>query len=255
MLFSKLIAVVPLIAAAVRAQQIAEVVDANNFCVFLPPPDSANRNIADTEWNAQTYCLGNAPNAKGANKLADGFILSAHYVATNTYVQVTGQIDPVKAKLNATDEGGQMDVAAPKGSSCAGWSLYVNMIEPATNTYCMRCCNDKVTCNRGISEKGCAHVIPGDYSGPLNGGSAGGLNPSGSTTPNTNVSVSASSSASASKAAAASGSASPAQKSNPPAGADANVSAQSVDNKSGAAGVVPTLAFTVVALAVSFLSQ
>jgi hypothetical protein len=62
--------------------------------------------------------------------------------------------------LNVTDEGGQMDVAArkfaylsrtwlvltpsfhikAKGSSCADWKLYVNMIEPTTKTYCMRCC-------------------------------------------------------------------------------------------------------------------
>ncbi|KAI8341960.1 hypothetical protein BC941DRAFT_177370 [Chlamydoabsidia padenii] len=57
------------------------------------------------------------------------------------------------------------------------------MIEPTGKTYCMRCCNDKVTCNRGISEKGCAHVIPGDYSGPLTGDGS-------STQPSVSVSVS-----------------------------------------------------------------
>ena len=120
--------------------QIAQVVDANNFCLFLPPSDSANRNIADTEWNAQAFCMGSTPFAKNAGKLDSGFIQSAHYLATDKYVQVTGKINPSKARLDATDEGGQYDIKAPKGSSCYGWKYYVNLIEPAINTYCMRCC-------------------------------------------------------------------------------------------------------------------
>ncbi|KAI9023560.1 hypothetical protein CLU79DRAFT_701316 [Phycomyces nitens] len=156
-----------LIAPSVHAfGQIAQVVDANNFCMFMPPADSVNRNIADTEWNAEAFCIGKAPKATNAGKLNDNFILSAHYLATDTYVQVTGQIDPVKGNLNVTDDGGQYDIKAPDGSSCAGWLFYVNLVEPTIGTYCMRCCNDSRTCNRGISEKGCAHIIPGDYSGP-----------------------------------------------------------------------------------------
>lgn len=158
---------VTLIASYVSAYgQIAQVVDAKNFCVFLPPADSVDRGIADTEWNAQAFCIGKAPLATNAGKLNSGFIQSAHYLATDKYVQVTGKIDPSKARLNVTDEGGQYDIKAPKGSSCAGWKFYVNLVEPAGNTYCMRCCNDDRSCNRGISEKGCAHIIPGDYSGP-----------------------------------------------------------------------------------------
>lgn len=138
---SLLFSSVALLASYVHAYgQIAQVVDAKNFCVFLPPTDSADRNIADAEWEAQAFCTGKAPLATNAGKLASGFIQSAHYVATDQYVQVTGQIDPIKAKLNTTDEGGQMDIKAPKGSSCAGWKYYVNLIEPAGNTYCMRCC-------------------------------------------------------------------------------------------------------------------
>ncbi|OAD70838.1 hypothetical protein PHYBLDRAFT_102846, partial [Phycomyces blakesleeanus NRRL 1555(-)] len=139
------------------------VVDASNFCLFMPPADSVNRNIADTEWNAEAFCIGKAPKATNAGKLNDNFILSAHYLATDEYVQVTGQIDPIKGNLNVTDDGGQYDIKAPDGSSCAGWLFYVNLVEPTIGTYCMRCCNDSKTCNRGISEKGCAHIIPGDY--------------------------------------------------------------------------------------------
>ncbi|KAI9306052.1 hypothetical protein BJ944DRAFT_160607 [Cunninghamella echinulata] len=159
-------------------KRLSELTDANNFCVYLPPPNSKNRNIADTEWEAEPFCLGSTPTAlkAKANPMPEGFILSAHFVATDDYIQVTGQIDPAKANLNVTDEGGQMDVRAPNPSRCAGWKYYVNLIEPLGRTYCMRCCNDDRTCNRGISEKGCAHIIPGDYSGPLNGVGGGSGN-------------------------------------------------------------------------------
>ncbi|KAI8365956.1 uncharacterized protein BYT42DRAFT_483351, partial [Radiomyces spectabilis] len=160
-----IVASVSLLASMVNAfGQVAQVVDATNFCVFLPPTDSADRNIADTEWNAQAFCMGNTPKATNAGKIPAGFIQSAHFVATDKYVQVTGQIDPTKANLDVNDDGGQYDIKAPDGSSCAGWKYYVNLIEPTGRTYCMRCCNDDRTCNRGISEKGCAHIIPGDYS-------------------------------------------------------------------------------------------
>lgn len=168
--FTSIIATISMFTAVVSAKgQIAQVVDANNFCVFLPPSDSTDRIISNTEWNANAFCLGSAPLATGAEKLPSGFIKSAHFVKTDTYVQVTGQMDYTKANLVGTDGGGQMDVRAPMGSSCAGWKYYVNLIEPTGNTYCMRCCNDDRTCNRGISEKGCAHIIPGDYSGPNDG--------------------------------------------------------------------------------------
>ncbi|KAF7729956.1 hypothetical protein EC973_003369 [Apophysomyces ossiformis] len=149
--------------------QIAQVVDATNFCVFLPPEDSVDRIISNTEWNAQAFCMGNTPLATNAGKIPEGFIQSAHFVATDKYVQITGQIDPSKARLDPKDDGGQYDIKAPNGSSCAGWKFYVNLIEPTTNTWCMRCCNDKYTCNRGISEKGCQRIVPGDYSGPMDG--------------------------------------------------------------------------------------
>jgi hypothetical protein len=132
---------VALLASYVNAYgQIAQVVDAKNFCVFLPPNDSVDRNISDAEWEAQAFCIGNAPQATNAGTLASGFIQSAHYLSTDQYVQITGQINPSTAKLNVTDEGGQMDIKAPKGSSCVGWKYYVNLIEPAGNTYCIRCC-------------------------------------------------------------------------------------------------------------------
>ncbi|ORY98824.1 hypothetical protein BCR43DRAFT_420669, partial [Syncephalastrum racemosum] len=141
-----------------------DLVDATNFCTFLPPADSQNRNIADTEYIANVFCMGNTPTAKSAGSIPEGLIQSAHFLATDNYVQVTGQIDPAKGNLNVTDEGGQYDIVMPKGAICTGYKHFVNLIEPAGHTFCLRCCHSKTDCNRGISEKGCAHIIPGDYS-------------------------------------------------------------------------------------------
>ena len=89
----------PLMAASllfVRQTQaagpIAQVIDANNFCTFLPPSDSTDRIVSNTEWNAKPFCMGNTPAAIGAGKIPDGFIQSAHFVATDDYVQVTGKV-------------------------------------------------------------------------------------------------------------------------------------------------------------------
>ncbi|KAI7881486.1 hypothetical protein K492DRAFT_146118 [Lichtheimia hyalospora FSU 10163] len=148
--------------------KVIELVDGSNFCTFLPPTDSTDRNIASTEYMGNAFCTGNTPQAKSAGSLADGFILSAHYSQTKDFVQVTGQIDPAKMNLNVTDEGGQYDIAMPKQATCAGWKHFVNLIEPLGHTYCVRCCHSRDYCNRGISSKGCAHIVEGDYSGPYN---------------------------------------------------------------------------------------
>ncbi|CAO3613077.1 unnamed protein product [Mucor hiemalis] len=195
--FTSIIATIGLLSASVNAYgMIAQVVDASDFCVFLPPDDATDRIISDSEWDANAFCMGSTPLATNAGKLPSGFIRSAHFVKTDAYVQVTGQIDYTKANLDGTDGGGQMDIKAPTGSSCAGWDYYVNLIEPSTNTYCIRCCNDTQNCNRGISQDGCAKIIPGDYSGPNDGTGAAissGSSSSSSVSPSATVSSTSSS--------------------------------------------------------------
>ncbi|KAI9287024.1 hypothetical protein BC943DRAFT_342517 [Umbelopsis sp. AD052] len=142
--------------------QTVEIVNSSNFCFFLPPPGSSDMNISDNEGDAVAYCKGSTPKASDSNTFPSGFILSAHVVTTSDYIQVTGQIDPTKAGLNANDDGGQYDIMAPKGATCAGYDYFVNLVEPSGNDYCIRCCNTETNCNRD----GCARVVPGDYSGP-----------------------------------------------------------------------------------------
>jgi hypothetical protein len=240
------IAIALAVAASASAQQIAQVVDSTNFCVFLPAEGATDVNISDNEGSATAYCMGSTPGATGAGKLPSGFILSAHYVSTSAYVQITGQINPSKAGLNVTDDGGQYDVQAPVGSSCAGWKYYVNLIEPSGNDYCIRCCNDTTNCNRGISQAGCARVVPGDYSGP-------GV-PSGSTASSSAAAVSkTSASASSSSVAAPKSSSKPAAHSSdagskPAATSALPTEAVSAQSESGAADLIKPAFVSVAAL-------
>jgi hypothetical protein len=110
--FASLVGLSSFMATMVSAGgMIGQVVDSQNFCVFLPPKGEMDKPLSDNEWDSEAYCMGNTPGAKNANKLPDGFIQSAHYVATDEYVQVTGQFDPTKIGLNPLDDGGQCDVA------------------------------------------------------------------------------------------------------------------------------------------------
>ncbi|KAG0191814.1 hypothetical protein DFQ28_010928, partial [Apophysomyces sp. BC1034] len=87
----------------------------NSFCLFLPPKNATDRTIADNEKLAVTYCTNPS---QAQEQFPDGFILSAHFNATQDYVQVTGGMDPTKAHLDPKDEGGQFDTRAPQGASC-----------------------------------------------------------------------------------------------------------------------------------------
>ena len=133
------------------------------FCTFLP--SIPWQNIGDSEDTAIPYCTQPTPNAPGAQIFKPGYILSAHIAGTETYVQITGKMDPASGELNSDDDGGQYDsVGAPPGAVCTGYNKFVNLVEPSDGIYCIRCCLNDDDCNTNISTKGCRVVIPGDYS-------------------------------------------------------------------------------------------
>lgn len=66
------------------------------------------------------------------------------------------------------NSGGQYDIRAPVGASCAGYSHFVNVIEPTDGLYAMRCCQNSGDCVVSKSTYG-VRVIFGeqwDWSGP-----------------------------------------------------------------------------------------
>ncbi|KAF9100240.1 hypothetical protein BGX23_000003 [Mortierella sp. AD031] len=146
--------------------QIAALDSADSYCFFLPP--MVGGDIAANEDSAIAFCNKANAKAPGAKIFPDGFVLSAHWASTDSWVQITGQIDPPKYSLNPCDAGGQYDIRAPVGASCAGYPHFVNVIEPTDGLYAMRCCMNKEDCVVSKSTYG-VRVIFGeqyDYSGP-----------------------------------------------------------------------------------------
>ncbi|KAF9433493.1 hypothetical protein BGZ76_009397 [Entomortierella beljakovae] len=145
--------------------QIAALDSSDSYCFFLPP--MVGGDIALNEDRAIAFC--NKPNARapGAKIFPPGFVLTAHWATGKDWVQITGQIDPVQYSLSPCDLGGQYDIRAPVGATCAGFKHFVNVIEPETGVYGMRCCQEKLDCDVNHSEYGVRRIY-GDYnfSGP-----------------------------------------------------------------------------------------
>ncbi|KAG0259214.1 hypothetical protein BGZ95_004739 [Linnemannia exigua] len=150
-------------AATGKPGQIVQITSASSWCMMMPP--QAGGDIAANEDRAIAFCTNPSSSAPGAKLFPEGFIQSANFASGNGYVQITGKIDSSKYSLSSKDQGGQYDIRAPVGSACSGYNHYVNLIEPHSNTMCIRCCKEKKDCNTGKSTYGCAYVIPGDYSG------------------------------------------------------------------------------------------
>ncbi|KAG0327069.1 hypothetical protein BGZ99_008409 [Dissophora globulifera] len=156
-----------LLASSASAQgQTASVDSATSYCFFLPPVLGGD--IAANEDAAIAFCNQANPKAPGAKIFPAGFVTSVHWATGDGWVQITGQIEPSKYNLNPCDEGGQYDIRAPVGATCAGYSHFVNVIEPNVGVYGMRCCQNSADCDVGQSTFG-VEVIFGsqsDFSGP-----------------------------------------------------------------------------------------
>lgn len=75
-----------------------------DFCSYLPP--GLGQSISATENDASPFCT-NSNNY--ANAFPSGFIQSAHFVRTPTFVQVTGRINHTVYDILVEDGGGQYD--------------------------------------------------------------------------------------------------------------------------------------------------
>ncbi|KAF9921173.1 hypothetical protein FBU30_008845 [Linnemannia zychae] len=141
---------------------VTSITSADAFCTMLP--GYGVYPVAPNEGCASVYCYG--PPSNLGPPMPKGYILSANYAASpnGSYVQVTGCINSSVWGQNPTDDGGQMD-SHGWPYSCQGWKKFVSLIEPASNTYCIRCCSEdnNVDCNTSISTKGCWNVVPGLY--------------------------------------------------------------------------------------------
>ncbi|ORX47018.1 hypothetical protein DM01DRAFT_1339326 [Hesseltinella vesiculosa] len=131
------------------------------FCSFMPPKPGDD--VGGTENQGIPMCSSASLSSSG-KVFPTGFIVTAHYVKTSTYVQVTGRMNRSKYSLKATDGGGQYDHKDISGVTCNGYKYFVNMLEPDADRYCIRCCQSSTDCNTGKSTYGCPRVVPGNYS-------------------------------------------------------------------------------------------
>ncbi|KAF9961411.1 hypothetical protein BGZ65_010768 [Modicella reniformis] len=150
---------------------VTTIQDADNFCTMFPPKGVGL--VAPSEACATSVCFGNPTSAgdaiKDNEKFASGVILSAHFLKNEAakYVQITGCMNGALWNLNGTDDGGQMDSHGWE-YRCAGYGKFLSLVEPSSNSYCIRCCAGAKdpNCNTGKSTMGCWNLIPGDYSMP-----------------------------------------------------------------------------------------
>lgn len=129
------------------------------FCSFLPYAPGVD--IATTENEGKPFCTNST---LGGYPFPEGFILTSHYLTTESYTQITGTINPAAYNMSTTDEGGQYDNRDQGQHTCNGLKYFVNLVEPNGGTFCIRCCTSQADCNIGISQDGCVKVVPGDYS-------------------------------------------------------------------------------------------
>ncbi|KAG0074370.1 hypothetical protein BGZ93_001274, partial [Podila epicladia] len=116
------------------------------YCIMLP--SKRGQIIGESEDTAVAFCNKPISSAPNARMLPKGFIKSLHWVTNKSkgYVQITGRIDRSKYGLRASDGGGQYDIKAPRGTKCAGYPHYVELLEPDIQIYCLRCCKNKADC-------------------------------------------------------------------------------------------------------------
>ncbi|KAF9287043.1 hypothetical protein BGZ68_002311 [Mortierella alpina] len=122
----------------------ASITDANNFCTMLT--GYGVKPVAENEGCGEVYCYGEVKD--DGHPMPEGYILSSNYLKTPDYVQITGCIDSSVWAQDPLDDGGQMD-SHGWPFHCAGYKKFVSLLEPSTNTFCLRCCVEKenVHCN------------------------------------------------------------------------------------------------------------
>ncbi|KAJ3313212.1 hypothetical protein HDU76_002705 [Blyttiomyces sp. JEL0837] len=157
------------VAAGDCTSKTVSIISDSQFCLLLPGQDY--QSIGESEGSAVSKCYGMS--LPCSDTIPSDAIISAHFVETDEYVQVTGRIDTDMLKIGSSGGGGQYDDASwgsePK-SNCAGYPRYLELVETGGNSiYCIRCCKNESggdvggPCDASNDTKGCEADIPGDY--------------------------------------------------------------------------------------------
>lgn len=145
---------------------------ASDFCLLMPP-DPTKENLVDAEAIAVSYCI-NPTN--GTRPMPDGFIKTAHFRKTSSYVQISGTYDPAIMNLGTNDCGGEYDsegaegIGNPVGVTMKNGSYFTQFMGacdiPGSPVFCMRMCPSYEYCRNTFDLMGCLWNQPGDYDQP-----------------------------------------------------------------------------------------
>ncbi|KII93940.1 hypothetical protein PLICRDRAFT_49935 [Plicaturopsis crispa FD-325 SS-3] len=158
------------------ADNTVYVTDTNKFCMIVPRTKHTNVGDSEHPGGMKTYCsaAGHYDSSQGtlpSNWWRSVALKKGKGKNGGRYAQLTGCINPNGLdRINANDEGGQYDSSGgangqgnPKGSVCLGYKHYVELLEPAGNRACIKCCDDAADCPTNKDTSGCPAVIPGNY--------------------------------------------------------------------------------------------
>jgi len=155
------------------ATNIVYIGSESDYCLIVPK--NKHTNIGDSEYpgGETTYCA-NPHNGQG--KMPSDFwthVTISHGTGKKSgkkYIQMAGCIKASTLdRLNANDDGGQYDSNGgsgghgnPSGSTCVyeDYLHYVEIIEPAGNRACIRCCQSTTDCPTNFDTDGCPKAVP-----------------------------------------------------------------------------------------------
>jgi len=150
-----------------------------DFCIWGSPV--AEGLIGDVEAAVVAYC---SKSGHGTRVMPLGTIISAQFMKTTAYIQVTGRLNQAGIGLASNDTGGELD---PHGADLAGNPLggvvYSNSLPSAKDTtmqqasswnnfvgsgiFCFKLCDPSVTspdyCENRIDLLGCDYNMPASY--------------------------------------------------------------------------------------------
>ncbi|KAG8875480.1 hypothetical protein FRB97_005071 [Tulasnella sp. 331] len=161
----------------VAANNVVYINSATDYCMIVPSTPATNIGDSERPGGEQTFCTNPYDPSLQGTFPSDFFQAGkAAYVAGSgvngqPFVQLTGCINVGSIdRLNAADFGGQYDsnggeggMGNPQGSACLGFQFYVELMEPAANRACLKCCDDPADCPVTMDTDGCQAVIPGNY--------------------------------------------------------------------------------------------
>ncbi|KAF8599503.1 hypothetical protein BDV93DRAFT_526032 [Ceratobasidium sp. AG-I] len=149
---------------AAAADNTVYVTDANKYCIIVPRKAHTDIGDSETPGGMQTYCSAAGHYDASQGTLPSNFWSNIAFKSGTgkngkRLAQITGCIRASTLdRLNTNDGGGQYDSSGgaggqgnPQGSVCLGYKHYVELIEPADNRACIRCCDDPADCplNKG----------------------------------------------------------------------------------------------------------